>query len=222
MNQSDNRSSELPGAFSLFRPSWEAIRLNLVTFIELVLVPLLVVLVSSLFKSVTADFFRYLGEILAIVLSPAVYITQLRSVQNKTIDFSHAVQEGLHIFWRFIGLEICMFVIIIVGFILLIVPGFFMIHRYILAPYYLIDHNMKIVDALKASATDSKKFSGAIWGLIGVEVLLIVALGILDALLGPLAIIAIVFYYVYYCAPAIRYLQIKHATKPNTVAAPIV
>ena len=219
MNPKANRSSELPGAFTLFRPSWEAVRINLVTFMELILVPLLFVLVGPIIKHLTGDLLVFVGEVLAIILSPAVYVTQLKSVRGKTIDFSEAVKEGLRWFWRFAGLIICMSVVIGVGFVLLIVPGIFMLRRYILSPYYLLDRDMKIFDAMKASAADSKEFSQAIWGVIGVEVLLGAVLLVLQAVLGAFYIFGLILYYVYYCAPAVRYLEIKKATKTKTTSA---
>ena len=222
MGKSNNRSSELPGAFSLFKPSINAITLNLVTLIELILVPFLIVTLGDIIGH-GGLFLTFVGEILVIFLAPAAYLAQLRSSQGKTIDFTQAVKQSLHYFWRMIGLWIVLAIVIGVGFLLLIVPGLFMIRRYILSPYYLLDRDMKIFDAMKASATDSKTFSGAIWGLIGVDFLLAVVLLVLTALLGArLEIVGLLVYYTYYCAPSIRYLQIKRALKPGTQAAPIV
>ncbi len=222
MSKSENRSSELPGAFSLFQPSMNAIALNLVTFIELVLVPVLVVLIGGIIKHVTGHIITAIGEILTLFLTPAAYLTQVRSVQKKSIDFTEAIKESLHYFWRLIGLWICLIFIIGIGFLLFIVPGLFMLRRYILSPYYLIDRDMKVFDAMKASANDSKTFSGAIWGLIGVEVLIAIASAIISILLGPLSAIGFVIYYLYYCAPTVRYFQIKHATKPSASPTPSV
>ncbi len=213
MSETETNSNELPGAFSLFQPSWEALRLNLVTFIELALIPVLIILVGSLLKHAAGVALTSIGEILAIVFSPAVYLTQLRSAQNKTIDFADALKESFHYFWRFMGLIICVGIIITIGFILLIVPGFFMIRRYMLSPYYLLDRDMNVFDAMKASAEDSKKFSGAIWGLIGVMAMLVIVIAILEAVVIWLYVIGLVVYYTYYCAPSIRYLQIKKASK---------
>ena len=201
MSETETNSNELPGAFSLFQPSWEALRLNLVTFIELALIPVLIILVGSLLKHAAG------------VALTAVYLTQLRSAQNKTIDFADALKESFHYFWRFMGLIICVGIIITIGFILLIVPGFFMIRRYMLSPYYLLDRDMNVFDAMKASAEDSKKFSGAIWGLIGVMAMLVIVIAILEAVVIWLYVIGLVVYYTYYCAPSIRYLQIKKASK---------
>jgi hypothetical protein len=66
---------------------------------------------------------------------------------------------------------------------------------------------------MKASAEDSKKFSGAIWGLIGVMAMLVIVIAILEAVVIWLYVIGLVVYYTYYCAPSIRYLQIKKASK---------
>ena len=98
MSETETNSNELPGAFSLFQPSWEALRLNLVTFIELALIPVLIILVGSLLKHAAGVALTSIGEILAIVFSPAVYLTQLRSAQNKTIDFADALKESFHYF----------------------------------------------------------------------------------------------------------------------------
>jgi hypothetical protein len=222
MSESDNWSDELPSAFSLFKPSMNAISVNLVTLIELVLVPLLVVTLGRLIGHGGGAVISFIGEIMALLLAPAAYLTQLQSAKGKTIDFTKAIKDSLHYFWRLVGLGIVLFVIIGVGFLLLIVPGVFLLRRYILSPYYLLDRDMKVFDAMKASATDSKTFSGAIWGLIGVDFLLVIVMLVLTAILGSLEIIGLAIYYTYYCAPAIRYLQIKRAVKPTAPAAPIV
>jgi len=222
MAEPENRSNELPGAFSLFRPSLNAIMVNLVTLIELVAVPLLVVGLGGVLKNHGGSVITPFGEILALVLAPAAYLTQLMSVQNKKIDFTKAIKESMHYFWRLIGLAICVGVVVGIGFILLIVPGLIMLRRYILSPYYLLDRDMKIFDAMRASAAESKQFSGAIWGLIGVEILISLASAVISILLGPLSAVGFLVYYTYYCAPAIRYLEIKRASKPSSAAAPIV
>src|SRR5665213_1562316 len=198
MSESDNRSNELPGAFSLFNPSMKAVSLNLITLIELVLIPVLVVTLGELMKHAGGRAITSVGEILSLLLAPAAYITQLRSARGKTIDFTEAVKESLHYFWRMVGLGIVLFVVIGIGFILLIVPGLFLLRRYILSPFYLIDRDMKVFDAMRASATDSRTFSVAIWGLIGVQVLLAVVTAIFSILLGPLSIVGLALYYIYY------------------------
>ncbi len=86
-----------------------------------------------------------------------------------------------------------------------------MLRRYILAPYYLIDKNMKIFDAMRACSEDSIKFSPAIFGLMGVYALIVIGSLITQTILGFAYVLVLAVYYVYYSAPAVRYIQIKAA-----------
>jgi hypothetical protein len=76
-----------------------------------------------------------------------------------------------------------------------------------LAPYYLVDEDIGIMAAMKKSAADSKPFSGAIWGMMGLYTAFFV-LGIVPFIGG---IVGSIFSIVYLCAGAVRYLQIKQA-----------
>jgi hypothetical protein len=207
---------EFPSAFELFKPSWEAVKSNLITFIELILIPIVIGLIISLpsWRNATSASSTINGALflrdgfaglISLLFAPALAYTQLQSVRGKTVDFLQALKASTKFFWRFIGLVIVMGIVILVGFVLFIVPGLFMLRRYILAPYYLIDKDMKIFEAMRASAADSKKFSSAIWGLIGVEILCTVV-GVIP-IIGW--IISAALSIAYYCAPAIRYTQVK-------------
>jgi len=94
--------------------------------------------------------------------------------------------------------------IIIGGFILLFIPGLFMIRRYYLISYFVIDKNMGPREALRACGAQSKKASGYIWSLLGVMLLFnLIAFVPFGGLISP------VILFLYSIAPAIRYLEIK-------------
>ncbi len=220
-NKPTPKNQEFPGAFSLFEPSWEAIKLNFSTFLLLFIAALGVTLVAVIagvllvlgFKDTPAVLYPALA-VLAIaaigclmILAPATVHVQLKSAQKATVDFDSAWQQGKKYVWRFWGMSILIGLIVLVGFILLIVPGFFMIKRYLLAPYFLVDKNLSIGDAMKNSAKAGQKYSGAVWGVLGVEVVISLVSGI--PYLGSLA--GFVLNVAYYCAPAIRYEQVKAA-----------
>jgi len=203
-----DEAAELPNAFSLLMPSWQAVKLNFITFIELIAIPFMVELLGVIFvrhgHGPGANFiFSILGDVLSLLLAPAMIVVQLASVRGERIDLLPAIRTSLKYFWRYVGLAICMLVIIGVGLALLIVPGLFMLRRYILAPYYLIDQDLKISEALRKSAEQSKRFSNAVWGLLGVEILFVLLV---------FFIIGFVLSIMYYCAPALRYRQIKEAS----------
>jgi hypothetical protein len=87
--------------------------------------------------------------------------------------------------------------------------------RYALAPYYLIDQNLSIGEAMKKCADQSKKFSKGIWGLIGVQILLAIVSVI--PLIGWL--VGAVLQLAYFCAPAKRYDEIQKILNPSAETA---
>jgi len=218
----DKNTRELPGAFSLFSPSWEALKLNFGTFLLLfifVLAAVTVAIVVGVLLAValkdTPALLYPLIAVLAValigflmVLAPATVHAQLKSAQEDTVDFDSAFQRGKQLVWRFWGMSILIGLIVLVGFILLIIPGFFMIKRYLLAPYFMVDKDLDISGAMKASAEAGKAYSGAVWGVLGVEILI----GLVNSIpyLGSIA--GFILNIGYYCAPAVRYEQIKAAS----------
>lgn len=212
--QQHPEAQTLPSAFSLFRPSFEALMVNVWTFLCLLLVPIALLTIMNVFGedlkagastgSQLVPVVLLLGGIVSLLLAPAIPYVQIQSVRGNEVTVGEAVQAGLAKFWRFYGLSLLVALYIIGGFLLLIVPGFFMIKRYLLAAFYLYDQDLKIMEAMNKSAEDSRKVPGAIWGVIGVHVLL----SMLSAL-PVLMLVSAFFSVMYYCAPAVRYTQIR-------------
>lgn len=211
---------KLQSAFKLFDLSVEAVKVNVVLLAVLVASPTILILVELLilmlggavaslgdaalvigslimFGSLMLSFVAYLFII------PATTAVQLQSARGERITFRQAFNVGKRFWLRYLGLGICMALIIGIGLLLFIIPGLFMLRRYILAPYYMLDRNLGVFDSLSASAEDSKRFAGAIWGLIGVQFL---------ASLAGFIPFGFIISLLYICAPAIRYLEIKNAT----------
>jgi len=208
----------LPGAFELFKPSIDALGLNIVTWIQLIFVPLATFFVAlaiiALFAGAKLDVLALVFGIAAgiafvayaLLMGPTALVLQLKSAQGKKTDWREAIKGGQYYFWRFYGLSICAGLLILGGLILLIVPGLYQIRRYFLAQYILVDTDSKVFDTLRASAAMSLRDKHAIWSVIGVEVL-IGLVGIIP-FLGQAA--SFVGNILYYFAPAIRYEQVKH------------
>jgi len=92
--------------------------------------------------------------------------------------------------------------------LLLIVPGVIAIRRYFLAPYLMLDKDLSIREAMKQSAALSKPYSGSIWGIIGVIVLL--SLPSIIPVIGWA--VSFVLMLLYSVAPALRYQELKKLT----------
>jgi hypothetical protein len=116
-----------------------------------------------------------------------------------------------------IGLTILITLSLIVSFLLLVIPFFFVLPRLTLAEYFLVDKNMGVIEAYKASWNATKGHSLKVWGIYGA--------GILMALLCVTVIgIPVAFYLLimYSAAFAVLYefLNRSPATQPATAAAP--
>ena len=224
MEETQTNKQQFPSAFSLFRPSLDALMVNIWTFLGLFLIPMagLMFMVpiaaasrDQAFLSIFAILVGIAAMIFFLFAAPSLPYVQLQGVQGKQVTLGEALKVGMKFFWRFYGLSILVGLIVIGGFILLIIPGLFMLKRYYLAPYYMFDQNLGISEAMRKSAADSKVFPGAIWGLLGVSVVIQ-----MPSVIPIFGLVSVVLAFMYYCAPTVRYFQIKAAT-PSVPHPPV-
>ncbi len=138
---------------------------------------------------------------------------QLEGSEGKDLHFHRLWQVVKELGWRMLGLYLVMALYIVVGLILLVVPGLIMIRRYFLAPYVMLDRKCSIKEAMELSAAMSKPsgsgdwaiYSRGIWGIIGV--MLLISLIHKIPLIGTL--VAFVVGMLYSVAPALRYQELK-------------
>jgi hypothetical protein len=220
----------LPSAFKLFAPSLEALKVNALTLITLMATPLLLLapllLLTIIFGRYDSGWMVVLGAvisllggllylILCIVVGPALIATQLQGARGKHLRYGQAFKRGISqwLWLRYVGVSVCVGLVVLGGLLLFIVPGLFMLRRYVLAPYYLVDRNLGVFEAMRQSAADSKHFSKAIWGLLGVQLLV--------AITGIIPFAGVILQLLYLCAPAVRYYEFQDALgrKPGVQAA---
>jgi len=220
----DINSPDLPGAFELLKPSWQAISLNFITLVEFIIIPIMLSLLSSILTvhrlsngmiatnhGFTAQWY-YLNGLstgISLLLAPGLSYTLLQGAKGQRIDFWPALKTGIKFFWRFLGVLICSGFLIIVGLILLIIPGLFMLRRYYLAPYYLLDRNLGVFETLRICKEESVKCGNAVWSVLFAQILFVAILII--PILGWIA--GAILSVMYYNAPAIRYEQITSSLK---------
>lgn len=222
-------------AFDLFGKSLEAVKRNINTFSVLWLLPLMSMLGSTLWErshqndqdkwASVGGLFNFAGMpssavvsmvsfgiiifivlfVLTLFIQAMTYGLQLEAANGKTPGFDFLWQQAKKYWFRLFGLSIVVAVLTILGFLLLIIPGLIVLRRYFLAPYILIDKDLSISQAMEESAKLTKPYSKAIWGVIGVSVLLVFPSVIPVA--GP--IIAFLLGAAYSVAPALRYEELK-------------
>ena len=227
MQPSNNQNTQFPSVFSLYGESFDALKKAFVTLIRLALrpilalLPILLVLIlqtvntansgSNTVINVASIIIGFLSVVAAIALAirvaPAFTYVQLEAVRGNDVDDQTALTATKEMVGNYFFASLLTGLIIIGGFILLIIPGFFMLKRYILVGYHLVDHKLSVREAMDRSKQYSEKYSGAHWGLIGLQI--VINLVTYLPLIGPIASLAMSV--IYYMTPAVRYEQIKNA-----------
>ena len=123
--------------------------------------------------------------VVALALAVIQMLAKMGSIHLvlKAHDNAESVRFGdlwaPHPFWKFVGGSILVGIIVIIGFILLIVPGIIWALRYLFVPYLIMERKLAPFEALKESARITY---GHKWQLLGL-LCLIVLINILGAIL---------------------------------------
>lgn len=212
-------------SFTLFTKSKDAVLKNLKTFGILYILPFLISLAgittnsdgniagspnfggASISPSVIGLglLFSVVALVVYIIVTVMLYALNLETADGKRPELDDLWPYVKKFGWRIVLLSIAITFLIILGLLALIVPGLIFIRRYYLAPYALIDKDLSVGEAMKESARLSKPFSGSVWGIIGVTILLSLP-GVIP-IFGWL--ISFVLGVLYTAAPAMRYLELK-------------
>jgi hypothetical protein len=185
-----------PGAFSAYKYSKQAIKLNLGTFVTWLLIEIVVSGGISLLGNSASDATKGLFQIISYLITPlfAAILTKIliAGVRRQSVDSGEAFSRGLPYWLNNVILSILVGVTLIVSFLLLIVPFFFVWPRLTLATYFLVDKNLGPVEAYKASWNATKGYAGRMYGILGAQI----AMGLLViTIIGiPFAIYFLVMY----------------------------
>ena len=224
----------LPSAFDLFKPSKDLFIKHFGVFGWLFAIPFIMWLHSWIsvpagggnwwqrasdanYGWTTPNFFgaaigySIVWTLFALIVGTAIQMmtqdAQLKAAEGKKVALSEHWQVVKKIWPKLALTYIAFGLILLVGFILLIIPGLFALRRYMFAPYVMLDAHGKIgvKEALDKSAELGLQNTGAVWGLIGVSFLISLC-GIVPVI-GSLA--SFVLGALYSIAPALRYQQLK-------------
>lgn len=230
------KAVEVGSAFDLLPKSWEIVKNNWKAFAVVNVLSILSALAAlspdydkgpnNFMAGPTASFSGWeLGTILgfgiviglilaavSVILYAMSTVLQVKSSTGKTPSVSELFDTAQKnwLWLRLVGLTIVSGLIVLVGLILLIVPGIIAIGRIIMAPYLMVDRNLGVMDSLKASNELSKNNTGKVWAAIGVTVLIAIAAGIINSVpqIGP--IIGTLFGIAFSLVLVLRYQQIKN------------
>lgn len=183
MAKSESADIEVGSVFDLLGKSFEIVKNNWVAFAIVNILALLSVLFSfggkkeadlpqnaTFDQAVTAitgydlgTFLTYFIPLAIVIIALSIYlfamstILEVESTTGKKPSLGHLFEKAKGYWLRILGLMILSAIIIIAGFALLIVPGFIAFVLLIMAPFYMVDKNLGIIDSIKASFEMGKK-----------------------------------------------------------------
>ncbi len=136
-------------------------------------------------------------------------ILGLRVAQGKTPNFDQVWSEFKSKGFKLFLLVICMAIALVIGFILLIIPGIILLWRLSMAPYIMIDKGTDISESFVQSWEMTKGYAWPIYSIFLVSLAL--AFANLIPIIGEL--IAIGLSIAYSCAIPLRYVELKQHAK---------
>jgi hypothetical protein len=220
--------------FALFGPGWQAIKVNLGTWVQTILLAILIFgltfVLPAVFLVATSRFHSGAWVALAVVAVAflvGVYalarfagtsqVLTLAGAKGQHLSLGQAFSQGKPFGWRILAFSILYAIIVGIGFILLIVPGVLLMTWYALTPVAIVEENLSIGAAMKRSKDLA---AGRFWEVFGVIAMpqLLSILNIIP-ILGAIA--AVILGIMYAPAPALRFLMLKKAKDSNATLPPV-
>lgn len=144
---------------------------NLMSIAALILLPIFISIIPALFITNT---FILLPVTLIVYLASVVVcligeITLLQYIKEKNLNFDIKkvfLKEAKSKFWSFLWINFLVGILVVLGFVALIIPGFYLLVAFIFSSYVLIDQNKRGMEALKESKKLAKGYFWPIFGRI--------------------------------------------------------
>jgi len=141
---------------------------------------------------------RLLTALVGIYFGVLTTRLTLLAVKGKTYT-NDLLQSSWSYYLRYLGLSILTGLACVGLFALFVVPFFVFAPRLVLAPYFLVDQDLGVVEAFKASWNQSKGHVSKIYGIIGANIAMAITIIVLVGfyfLLMYAAINAVLYFFI--------------------------
>lgn len=209
--------SSWPGAFGLYKHSKAVVAQNWVALLILIILSILPALIPTSDEFTAATALLSVAQlILGLILSVAMIRVYLAGARSQKMGVGEALNQSLRpgLLVKYFVLGLLVALAVVVGLILLIIPGLIVAARLILAEYYMIDKNMGITESFQASWVATKGHVLKFFGIAGVFILM--ALLMLTIIGIPFSLY---FLFMYSAATVVMY-ELLRKTQPEVSAAP--
>ena len=119
-------------------------------------------------RQIVGVYLLLLWLVIVIINFPATMYLRVKAVKsNELPSVKECYQQGFKIMRKVYLTQTVTYLLICFGLILLVVPGIIMIKRYVLAPFYAIEHNeLNLKGILSKAKTQTSPFMGYIFSTI--------------------------------------------------------
>jgi hypothetical protein len=201
--------SAWPGAFGAYKYSKAAVMTNIWTLVGLWLIA---AIVQGGGEKALGQTGGLVGFLVAGLVTASYVLTYLAGVRGQKLSFGEAISKAVKYWLRMLGLLIVVSLSLVVSLLLFVIPFFFVLPRLSLAHYFLVDKDMGIMEAYKASWNATKGNAGKVWGIIAATI--VMALLMITIIGIPFSIYFLIMYSGAY---AVLY---EHLGKAKPAAAP--
>lgn len=201
-----------PGALGAYAFSRDSVKYNLWVYLLLLLAPYAITAIAAIMgaEETARDIISTIAHTIFGATTIIVILAAFRGVKISATDAFK--QTNLMLFIKYFILGILIGIIYVVSLLLLIVPFFFVAPRLVLAPYFLVDKNLGILESLQTSWDATKGNVSKVYGIVGIFIvmtlLMITIIGI------PFSIYFLIMYSAVF--PLLYlYLQKQQALQPS-------
>jgi hypothetical protein len=208
-----------PGPFGIYKYSKQIVKHNVTPLVIIYLVMAVIDILTQLeFKQVG----RLLSYIIDALGTASFTLLFLAGLRGESLSIGETLKRSAPFWLKAVGLQILVAVSYLLSAVLLIVPFLFVFPRLSLAFYFLVDQDMGVIEAYKASWAATKGYALKAWSIFGATFLM----GILVLTIIGIPF-AIYFVIMYSAAFAVLYKFIQHdsdsaatSSTPQPVAVP--
>ncbi len=143
--------SQIPSAFELLREAWELFKKNWLLAIGIIIGPMAI---DNLVYQITRDslLLSLVSPLITMTLAMIMLALILRFIRGEVIDSTTLFSRfSLDRFFQYIAGSIALSVMVLVGIVLLILPGIYLGVRFIFTLFLIVDTDMDFMTALKTS-----------------------------------------------------------------------
>ncbi len=149
---------------------------------------------------------------------PSLYFRSRTSLQGKPVSIIECYRIGIKTMIKLILASLLSLLVIIIGFVLLIVPGVLLLRRFIFVPYYVLDNpKLSLMKVFKLAASGTKNYEVSIYSLYGLILPVSFILKLFQEINIICSIAAVILSYTMLFMPALRYAEIIKDSKVSSV-----